>query len=82
MKILQIRADDDDEPSDAGEVEALYARAMDGWNRGSGIAFAAPFAEDADVVAFPSATKRADLRLAGSATLASGVVEMRYTGGH
>ncbi len=38
--------------SDAEEVCALYLRAMDGWNQGSGDAFAAPFAEACDFVAF------------------------------
>jgi uncharacterized protein (TIGR02246 family) len=37
-----------DEPA----VRALYQRAMDGWNQGSGTAFAAPFTADADFVAF------------------------------
>lgn len=37
---------------DADEVRALYTRAMDGWNRGSGQAFAAPFAADSDFIAF------------------------------
>jgi uncharacterized protein (TIGR02246 family) len=39
-------------PTDADDVPALYARLMDGWNRGSGQAFAAPFAERCDFVAF------------------------------
>src|SRR6266851_5461747 len=38
--------------SDAEEVCALYLRAMDGWNQGCGDAFAAPFAEACDFVAF------------------------------
>jgi uncharacterized protein (TIGR02246 family) len=33
-------------------VRELYRRLLDGWNRGSGGAFAAPFAEDGDLVAF------------------------------
>jgi uncharacterized protein (TIGR02246 family) len=37
---------------DADQVRALYTRAMDGWNRGSGHAFAAPFATDSDFIAF------------------------------
>ena len=37
---------------DADQVRALYTRAMDGWNRGSGQAFAAPFATDSDFIAF------------------------------
>ena len=38
--------------AEADEVRALYTRAMDGWNVGSGEAFAAPFSDDADFVAF------------------------------
>src|SRR4029453_3398732 len=38
--------------ADIDEVRALYTRAMEGWNIGSGEAFAAPFAEEADFVAF------------------------------
>jgi uncharacterized protein (TIGR02246 family) len=38
--------------ADANEVAALYVRAMEGWNLRSDDAFAAPFAEDADFVAF------------------------------
>jgi uncharacterized protein (TIGR02246 family) len=38
--------------ADADEVSVLYTRALDGWNNGSGHAFAAPFAEDADFIAF------------------------------
>ena len=49
-------ASSDDEtiasPADEEAVRALYQRLMDGWNRGSGAAFAAAFAEDGDLVAF------------------------------
>lgn len=38
--------------ADEAAVRALYQRLMDGWNEGSGEAFAAPFAEDGDLVAF------------------------------
>jgi uncharacterized protein (TIGR02246 family) len=38
--------------ADEAEVRDLYRRLLDGWNRGSGPAFAAPFAEDGDLVAF------------------------------
>jgi len=38
--------------SDADEIRGLYLATMDGWNRGSGEAFAAPFAEEVDFVAF------------------------------
>lgn len=37
---------------DEGVVRRLYQQLMDGWNSGSGEAFAAPFAEDGDLVAF------------------------------
>ena len=33
-------------------VRALYQQLMDGWNQGSGEAFAAVFTEDGDLVAF------------------------------
>ena len=32
---------------DEAAIRVLYQQLMDGWNRGSGEAFAAPFAEDA-----------------------------------
>jgi uncharacterized protein (TIGR02246 family) len=38
--------------SDEPAVRALYQRLMDGWNQGSGAAFAAVFTEDGDLVAF------------------------------
>jgi uncharacterized protein (TIGR02246 family) len=37
---------------DAREVAALYQQLMDGWNSGSAEAFAAPFAEEFDFIAF------------------------------
>ncbi len=39
-------------PSDEATVRGLYQQLIDGWNRGSGAAFAAVFAEDGDLVAF------------------------------
>lgn len=39
-------------PGDADQIRRLYVAVMDGWNAGSGEAFAAPFAEDADFIAF------------------------------
>lgn len=39
-------------PADEAAICALLQQLMDGWNKGSGEAFAAPFAEDADFVAF------------------------------
>ena len=38
--------------ADANQLRALYVAMMDGWNRGSAEAFAAPFADEADFVAF------------------------------
>jgi len=38
--------------SDEAAVRALYQQMMDAWNVGSGEAFAAPFAEDGDLIAF------------------------------
>lgn len=39
-------------PADETVLRALYTEMMDGWSRGSGAGFAAPFAEDCDFVAF------------------------------
>ncbi len=39
-------------PSDEAAVRGLYQELIDGWNRGSGDAFAAVFAEYGDLVAF------------------------------
>ncbi len=39
-------------PDDEAAVRGLYQQLMDGWNQGSGAAFAAAFAEDGDLVAF------------------------------
>jgi uncharacterized protein (TIGR02246 family) len=38
--------------ADEAAVRSLYQELMDGWNRGSGEAFAAAFAHDGDLVAF------------------------------
>jgi uncharacterized protein (TIGR02246 family) len=38
--------------TDEAAVRALYQQLMDGWNQGSGDAFAAVFTEDGDLVAF------------------------------
>jgi uncharacterized protein (TIGR02246 family) len=38
--------------ADEDAIRALYQQLLDGWNKGSGEAFAAPFAEDADLVGF------------------------------
>jgi hypothetical protein len=37
--------------SDADRVRLLYTQLMDGWNRGSGAGFAAPFAEQCEFIA-------------------------------
>jgi uncharacterized protein (TIGR02246 family) len=52
MKISQYGGTRGPSETEAGAVRALYTRAMEGWNLGSGDTFAAPFAEDADFVAF------------------------------
>jgi len=38
--------------ADEEAVRDLYRQLMDGWNRGSGTAFASAFTEDGDLVAF------------------------------
>jgi uncharacterized protein (TIGR02246 family) len=38
--------------ADEDAIRALYQQLLDGWNKGSGEAFAAPFAEDGDLVGF------------------------------
>ena len=38
--------------SDEAAVRTLYQQLIDGWNQGSGTAFAAAFTEDGDLVAF------------------------------
>jgi uncharacterized protein (TIGR02246 family) len=38
--------------SDEAAVRALYQQLMDAWNTGSGEAYAAPFAEDGDLIGF------------------------------
>jgi uncharacterized protein (TIGR02246 family) len=39
-------------PTDAAAIRALYQRAMDGWNMGSGAAFAAAWTEDGHLIGF------------------------------
>ncbi|WP_306059381.1 SgcJ/EcaC family oxidoreductase [Natronococcus wangiae] len=51
--------------ADEAAVRELYQRLMDGWNRGSGDAFASVFAEDGDLVGFDGT------RLRGRAEIAS-----------
>lgn len=38
--------------TDEATVRALYQQLMNGWNKGSGVAYAAPFAEDGVLVGF------------------------------
>ncbi|MGQ0695938.1 MAG: SgcJ/EcaC family oxidoreductase [Nitrospiraceae bacterium] len=40
------------QPHDEAAVRDLYQQLMEGWNQGSGEAFAAPFAENGDLIAF------------------------------
>ncbi len=40
------------DPADEAAICALYEQLMEGWNTGSGEAFAAPFAKACDLVAF------------------------------
>ena len=49
---MGIHVTPDGRASDAHELRALYITTMDGWNSGSGAAFAAPFTDDVDFVAF------------------------------
>lgn len=37
---------------DVAQVQALYTELMDGWNQGSGEAFASPFAADGELIGF------------------------------
>ncbi|MGH9994965.1 MAG: SgcJ/EcaC family oxidoreductase [Nitrososphaeraceae archaeon] len=39
-------------PADETAIRSLYQQLMDGWNKGNSEAFAAPFAEDSDLVGF------------------------------
>jgi uncharacterized protein (TIGR02246 family) len=54
---MSIRSNHDEKSTtnrvaDEAAVRDLYQQLMDGWNRGSGEAFAAAFTEDGDLVAF------------------------------
>jgi len=44
--------------SDEESIHALFFQMMDGWNKGSGEAFAAPFEEDGEQVTFASIYNR------------------------
>jgi uncharacterized protein (TIGR02246 family) len=52
MSIRPDRGETAANTADEATVRDLYRRLMDGWNRGSGAAFAAAFMEDGDLVAF------------------------------
>jgi len=52
MTIRPERSEETVNPADEEAVRDLYRQLMDGWNRGSGAAFAAAFTEDGDLVAF------------------------------
>jgi len=52
MSIRPDRGETAANTADEAAVRDLYRRLMDGWNRGSGAAFAAAFMEDGDLVAF------------------------------
>ena len=52
MTIRPERGEKTAGPTDEEAIRGLYQELMDGWNRGSGDAFAAPFTEDGDLVAF------------------------------
>ena len=47
-----------------GEIRALYAAFLDGWNRRSGAAVAAGFADDGDIVGFDGSHHRGRLSIA------------------
>jgi uncharacterized protein (TIGR02246 family) len=42
----------DADANDEAAVRALYKQFMDGWNRGRGEAFSAPFRDDGDLAGF------------------------------
>jgi len=52
MTIRPERSEETVNLADEEAVRDLYRQLMDGWNRGSGSAFAAAFTEDGDLVAF------------------------------
>jgi uncharacterized protein (TIGR02246 family) len=52
MTIQPERREKRANPADEEAIRRLYRQLMDGWNRGSGVAFAAAFTEDGDLVAF------------------------------
>ena len=52
MTIRPERGEKTASPAEEEAVCGLYRQLMDGWNRGSGTAFASAFAEEGDLVAF------------------------------
>ncbi len=52
MTMRPERSEKTANPAEEAAVRDLYQELMDGWNRGSGDAFAAVFTEDGDLVAF------------------------------
>src|SRR5919202_2228548 len=42
----------DSKSDNEATIRSLYQKMIDGWNEGSGDAFAAPYSEDSDVVGF------------------------------
>ena len=46
MKVTEYGGGQKHTATDEQQVRGLYLRAMEGWNAGSGHAFAAPFAEE------------------------------------
>jgi uncharacterized protein (TIGR02246 family) len=50
--------------ADEDALRGLYSQVIEGWNRGSGEAFAAPFATDCDFIAFDGARFRSRRELA------------------
>ena len=53
------------EPDEA-PIRALYEQLMDGWNRGSADAFAAPFCDDGDLVGFDGTHVRGRAQIVAS----------------
>jgi uncharacterized protein (TIGR02246 family) len=51
---LQTSRPQTSNPADEAAIRALYQQQLDGWNRGDGNAFAAPYIEDADFIGFDS----------------------------
>jgi len=54
------------------EIRELYRRLLDGWNRRDGEAFAAPFAEDGDVIGFDGSQISGRTRIAAEMDHATG----------